>query len=55
VTHDKQKKRPKLGSLGLELAGCPDKLSTTYLVARPPAWVGQQLFFHPYRRNLAEL
>jgi len=54
TTHDKQK-RPKLGSLGLELAGCPDKLFTNYLVARSPAWVGQQLFFHSYRRNLAQL
>jgi hypothetical protein len=51
----RQEKRPKLGSLGLELAGCPDKLFTNYLVAGLPAWVGQQLFFHSYRRNLAQL
>jgi hypothetical protein len=55
MTHDKQEKRPKLGSLGLELAGCPDKLFTNCLVAGLPAWVGQQLFFHSYRRNLAQL
>lgn len=53
MIHDK-KKRPKLGSLGLELAGCPDKLFTC-LVAGLPTWVGQQLFFHSYRRNLAQL
>jgi hypothetical protein len=55
MTHDKQEKRPKLGSLALELAGCPDKLFTNCLVAGLPAWVGQQLFFHSYRRNLAQL
>src|SRR6185437_8014913 len=50
----RQEKRPKLGSLGLELAGCPDKLFTC-LVAGLPTWVGRQLFFHSYRRNLAQL
>jgi hypothetical protein len=51
----RQEKRPKLGSLGLELAGCPDKLFTNCLVAGLPTWVGPQLFFHSYRRNLAQL